>query len=338
MKPHRILSDIKLGIHLFQREGFKAFFSRMCWYFRGVNLREDIFKRKSKKLLADWSINMENPIFSESQSPKVSVVIPLHNHENYIEEAIKSVQSQTYPKIELIVIDDGSSDKSYERALKTLKSGKRAFQCIKQKNKGAHVTINRGIEMSTGKYIAILNSDDFYHPDRFLFLISALENSDSEMAFSGVDLVNEYSEKVEDTVFSKRIDYSMQFPTVGFSLLYANIAISSGNFVFTKRLYEEVGRFDSWKLCHDWAFILSTLRIAEPLFLSNHLYSYRFHAENTFLSLQKKLVDEPRKILLPYLNGSITKSIINKKFPSQKNWPKYFPKFIRLCGYQKWIK
>ncbi|MDA9580498.1 glycosyltransferase family 2 protein, partial [Luminiphilus sp.] len=89
----------------------------------------------------------------------VSVIIPSYNHKRYIEAAILSVKKQTYEPIELVVVDDGSTDGSVDLLLELRKEF--GFQLKCQKNVGVCATLNRGIaEMASGSYIALLASDD----------------------------------------------------------------------------------------------------------------------------------------------------------------------------------
>ena len=93
----------------------------------------------------------------------VSVVIPSYNHAAYIREAVDSVLSQSLSDLELIVVDDGSQDESLD-----ILAGysDRRFHLYTQLNQGAHAAINRGLHAAAGDYLAILNSDDAYHPQR----------------------------------------------------------------------------------------------------------------------------------------------------------------------------
>jgi glycosyltransferase involved in cell wall biosynthesis len=101
--------------------------------------------------------------------PEFSVVIPSYNHASYLAEAVNSVLNQSLSDLELIVVDDGSTDQSLV-VLSGFKDPRlRIFQ---QDNQGAHAAINRGLREACGKYLAILNSDDVYHPQR-------LERADS---------------------------------------------------------------------------------------------------------------------------------------------------------------
>lgn len=338
MKLWKFLSDIKLGFLLLKREGIVSFFHRLLWYVRGQRLNEDIFARSGEVFEADWIINIPTSI---ENGPLLSVIVPLYNHENFIKQGLESIIHQTYKNIEIIVIDDGSVDNSYAVAKKTLERGCRPFICFSQENKGAHVTINTGIAKAKGKYLAILNSDDYFEVNRFSILLGELEKSDSEIAFSGVEYVNELGIKIKEGHqlagnFTKKQKYASQFPSVGFALLDSNMAISTGNFVFTKELYEKIGGFSDLKFCHDWDFILSSLKFCEPIFINQRLYSYRFHGDNTFLRLQNILKDEHRSVLSKFLSTT-TMEVGTEKFPNKKNWGSYFDQFIKVHGYRKYL-
>src|SRR5260370_8844472 len=104
---------------------------------------------------------------------KIACIILSYNHEKYIAEAIRSVLRQTLPPERLVIIDDGSRDNSVDLI--------RAFndpriQLVEQKNQGAHVALNRGLELSKDcPFISVLNSDARYHPERFARCASFLE-------------------------------------------------------------------------------------------------------------------------------------------------------------------
>lgn len=93
---------------------------------------------------------------------RFSVVIPLYNKEHYIVNTIKSVLNQSFQDYELIVVDDGSKDNSYENA-SMVRSEK--VQIIHQENQGVAVARNTGVENAKGEYIAFLDADDYWYPD-----------------------------------------------------------------------------------------------------------------------------------------------------------------------------
>ena len=91
---------------------------------------------------------------------KVSIIIPLYNNEKYIKECIESLISQTYENIEIIIVDDGSTDKSVEVCEKFKDE---RIRLIKQINFGAPSARNEGIKQSSGDFIMFLDSDDYLY-------------------------------------------------------------------------------------------------------------------------------------------------------------------------------
>lgn len=114
----------------------------------------------------------------KKHQPLVSVIIPAYNHELYVERAILSVINQSYKNIELIVVNDGSTDDTWSVIKNLWHLHGECFKIYNQENKGVCKTINRGISKSTGDYIAILASDDFFALNKLeeqikLFLVSS---------------------------------------------------------------------------------------------------------------------------------------------------------------------
>ena len=97
-------------------------------------------------------------------SELVSVITPIYNSEKYISKTINSVINQSYKNLEIILVDDGSTDKTYEILKKYSKMDKR-IKLFHQKNKGAPLARNKGLEKSTGRYIVFVDSDDILEKD-----------------------------------------------------------------------------------------------------------------------------------------------------------------------------
>ncbi|MCD6661725.1 MAG: glycosyltransferase family 2 protein, partial [Lentimicrobium sp.] len=95
--------------------------------------------------------------------PLVSIIIPAYNAERFIRETLDSVVNQTWPDIEVFVVDDGSRDKTVEIA-RTYESEK--LKVFTQKNQGACVARNKGLSMSKGKYLQFLDADDVISLDK----------------------------------------------------------------------------------------------------------------------------------------------------------------------------
>lgn len=122
----------------------------------------------------------------------VSIVIPVHNGEKYIKESIDSCLAQTYSNIEIIVVDDKSTDSTLE-ILKEYGEKIKVFPVEKQNGLGN--VINIGIRASKGKYIARMDADDIMYPDRIEKQVEYLENNPSCVAVGGqIDIINENSD------------------------------------------------------------------------------------------------------------------------------------------------
>jgi alpha-1,3-rhamnosyltransferase len=110
--------------------------------------------------------------------PLVSVIMPAFNHELYIEAALQSIGDQTHKNIELIVINDGSTDGTAEIIEAYIKKNSgRNIRYMNKRNEGVCKTLNKGLEMSSGDYIAFLASDDLWLPDRLAVQLEFMENN-----------------------------------------------------------------------------------------------------------------------------------------------------------------
>lgn len=112
---------------------------------------------------------------------KLSVIIPVYNVEAYVKKSVESVLSQTYKNIEIIIINDGSTDRSYE-ICKELEKNHDNIRLYSQENKGLAETRNIGMELSTGDYIAFLDSDDYVESEMYETLIKVIESKDVAFA------------------------------------------------------------------------------------------------------------------------------------------------------------
>ncbi len=116
--------------------------------------------------------------------PLVSVIIPVYNVRPYLRESLDSVINQTYKNLEIIVVDDGSTDGSSEICDGYHKKDNR-IRVIHQKNRGLSSARNTGLDVAHGEIIAFLDSDDAFLPDMIEILVNGLENSDSDIAVCG---------------------------------------------------------------------------------------------------------------------------------------------------------
>ena len=129
--------------------------------------------------------------------PLISVVVPAFNHQNLVEEALASVLDQSWPEIELLVVDDASTDGTadlveafLERPETRERLSGRQWLHRQPANAGAHAAINLGVSRASGEWIAVLNSDDRYAPDRLSRMMGELVAGGGQLGFSGVRFID----------------------------------------------------------------------------------------------------------------------------------------------------
>lgn len=116
-----------------------------------------------------------------AERPLVSVVIPFYNAENTIQETLQSVLNQTYPNIEIILVNDGSTDGAV-KIIEHLRHSHETITVITQDNAGVAAARNTGIAASKGEYIAPIDADDLWHPMRVEMHVDALEQTSPSVA------------------------------------------------------------------------------------------------------------------------------------------------------------
>jgi succinoglycan biosynthesis protein ExoO len=121
-------------------------------------------------------------------NPKVSVIIPAYNTEAYIAKAIQSALEQTLNNIEVIVVDDGSSDKTVEVAKSF--TDQRLKVIVNQQNLGVSAARNRAIKAAQGEWVAVLDSDDWYAPERLEKLVLLAEKTNADMIADDLYLIH----------------------------------------------------------------------------------------------------------------------------------------------------
>ena len=121
---------------------------------------------------------------------KVSVIVPFYNNEKYIKTCVDSIRSQTYQNLEILLIDDGSTDSSGELLKDCAKTDSR-IRLIYQKNQGVAAARNRGLDEATGKYLTFVDGDDYIAPDYIEKFYRCAVEENLEMVICGLTFVDE---------------------------------------------------------------------------------------------------------------------------------------------------
>lgn len=134
----------------------------------------------------------------------VSIIVPVYNTESYLEKCLNSILNQTYENIEIIIIDDGSTDNSYKILQKFQNKNKR-IRLLQQKNSGQGVARNKGIEISKGEYIFFIDSDDRVTENMVEEMVSEIEKTDSDFSSFLIAFEDSKSQKIYKKKFNSTI-------------------------------------------------------------------------------------------------------------------------------------
>lgn len=138
-------------------------------------------------------------------TPKISVIIPIYNAETYVSRCIESVLDQTYCNWQMILVDDGSKDKSLEICQKYADVDNR-ISVIHQENAGPGIARNTGIAKASGNYVVFIDSDDYIEKDYFLLL----SEHDEDVIFINVRDVDEYGRVLKEDFMAKNKNLSIE--------------------------------------------------------------------------------------------------------------------------------
>jgi len=252
--------------------------------------------------------------------PTVSVVIPTFNSAKLLPEALESVLKQSYSQIEIIVVDDGSSDET-KTVLEPFKEKIRYFYID---HKGAAHARNVGMQAATGKYIAFLDSDDFYYPYKLETQVAFIEkHPDVGMVyteFSGLDEsghLDKYHLRDYHPNYEKHgWDYEDLFPVKGtfsctpvdkpipyyighvFQYTLMGTFVPTNTMLFHKKILETIGfQNESYRFGQDYEFSVRICKHCEVAFLNIPTYILRYHEKQSTRFATKKDANSRKDIL-----------------------------------------
>ena len=253
--------------------------------------------------------------------PKVSVIIPTYNCGQYITEAIESVLSQTYKDVEIIVVDDGSNDGTYEKIERWIES--KTVRYLYQMNQGVAAARNYGISNSNGKYIAFLDADDKWLPEMLAKCLGVIEKD-------GCDLVStdNYIVYLQGGKEVKREIQSYEWIEKTPERLFLTFLEVGGigspeKVVFKREIFEEVGLFDASLPVYEDLDLW--IRIARYGFKWGHireaLVIYHKGVEGSLFSMSPQCNQDCRlKILKKYKRETIKKYPYFKEIYAEQLW------------------
>lgn len=222
--------------------------------------------------------------------PSISVLIPSYNHADYVAHAVGSALAAPVKDLEVIVIDDGSTDDTPQR-LEAYVADPRV-RLYRQDNIGAHAALNRALDLARGEILFVLNSDDAFHRDRIPRLVAHLASH------PGTALVTTWIRIVDHAGLETGIKrgwsnlppwppptrgpYLSELRDPTLSLLETNYISTSSNLAFRRELVVQGGiRFFPLRYAHDWDFALAASHRGRIDLVEEPLIDYRVHGSNT---------------------------------------------------------
>ena len=220
--------------------------------------------------------------------PIVSVILPVYNVEKYLEQCLDSIINQSLKEIEIICVDDGSTDSSLE-ILKRYEKADARIKVISQKNGGAGAARNTGMEVAEGEYYSFLDSDDFFEPDM-------LEAAWHEITLRNADFVVFRSDQYyEETDEFKQVNWTLREKEIPpyFPITHRNL---TGNIFKTfvgwawDKLYKAEFvkkhhlRFQEQRTSNDMLFVFSALVLAERMAIVDKVLAHQRRNTPTSLS------------------------------------------------------
>lgn len=256
---------------------------------------------------------------------KISIIMPAYNSEKTIKRSIESVIQQTYSNLELIIVNDGSTDNT-EQIVRDIAEKDKRIHYIYKKNGGVSTARNVGLEQSNGEFIAFIDSDDCYQVDMLSFLMTHIERNNCDFISCSYERVSTSYKTSEVTYIEEGFYDKKQLETIVYpsiiadeSLLY-KVPLNIVTKIFRKELIDKYNiRFnEDLHRGEDLLFCREYFLCAESFYYLPHAHLYKYldnesSATNSFVENRKEAfsnaLNSPQKILDMYPQYNFAKQI-----------------------------
>lgn len=256
-----------------------------------------IYQRMSTKpqsLSAAKNDVMPHPTKQQLKGPLVSVIVPIYNVENYLDECLQSISNQNYANVEILAINDGSTDKSLEVAQEYAKRDDRV-RVFDKENEGLGATRNFGIRHAKGKYLTFVDSDDAVTARGISLMVESLENSKSFFAIGSLERFNSKETWIPQWV--SQVHETDRTEIIASDFLPVIFDVYACNKLFRKDSWEEtVGYFPEGILYEDQKLMTSLFINDVPFnILSDVVYRYRSRDDQSAITQNKTDINDLRE-------------------------------------------
>lgn len=227
----------------------------------------------------------------------ISIIVPVFNVEDYIKECLESIIKQTYTNLEILIIDDGSTDTSGQICDNYAKKDKR-IKVIHQQNLGLSASRNKGIKLSKGKYLSFIDSDDIINPLMIELLYKEITNNNCDISICKFQIFN-------DKFINRNKEYSVsllnQDEFLKKLMIDKEISSHACNKLYNKDLFKEIKFIEGKKYEDIGTTYKLGFNLNKACYLNIELYGYR-NRENSIINNLKK------ETLIDYID------MINKRY------------------------
>lgn len=217
---------------------------------------------------------------SKASSPLASIIVPVYNSEHYLRECLDSIVGQTLRDMEIICVDDGSTDESLA-LLQEYAARDGRIQVLQQQNQGGGAARNTGLDAARGDYLAFWDSDDFFEPDALETALSRCQETDADVAIFGARGFNDKTKTFNEIAWLLKSEYLPEvnpFSRRDVPLYIFNISVAAPwNKLYRREfILEKNLRFQPLQRANDVLFVYLALAEAERIvFIDRVLCSFR---------------------------------------------------------------
>ncbi|EOQ02677.1 glycosyltransferase family 2 protein [Bacillus thuringiensis] len=231
--------------------------------------------------------------------PLVTIITPSYNAEKFIKETIQSVRNQTYTNWEMLIVDDMSNDNTRNIIKEAIEKDQRIKLISLEKNSGAAVARNIGIDNAKGKYVAFLDSDDLWLPEKLEKQIAFMQAKDIAFSFTGYKIIKQSGESTSKVIYAPE--------KIGYNELLKNTIIGCLTVMLD---IEKLGRIQmpNIRTRQDTAMWLKILKYEKYAYGLNEVLSQYRNVENSISSRKWKMAKMNWKLYRDIEGLSVVKS------------------------------
>lgn len=253
---------------------------------------------------------------SKKDAPLITVLMPCFNSEAYIKNALNSLINSSFGNIEIIVIDDGSTDSSASIIRSFQKKDFRIKVINNSQNLGVSKSLNKGLKIAKGKYFTRLDCDDTITPDKLLKQFLLLEQSNYSFCSTNIALIDKHGNITRPHCYTKynvplRFAASLTNPIPNAPIMYRTSIVKEFSLTFPENI----------KSGEDYAFLLQYLTHGDGTIIDEDLYNYRVRKDSLFHSSTQYTIEKSCELCINYASPiypNFAKSLFYKKLNSFK--------------------